>query len=201
MRMWLLMSLILLIGMIQPLMAGSALLTWIAPTENDNGTPLQDLAGHKAYWGTSSGNYSTEVDVGLAISASFSGLPDGQTIYFATKAYDSSGNHSIFSAEVSKVMPRGDTTPPTVSITSPTNGATVPRKQITVITATASDETGISFVTFKVNGAVKCTDSSAPYTCQWTVLNPPHRTYTVQATATDAAHNVGTSATIQVTSQ
>lgn len=36
---------------------GSATLSWTAPTRNEDGTPLTDLAGYRFYWGTSSGNY------------------------------------------------------------------------------------------------------------------------------------------------
>ena len=36
-------------------------LAWQPPTENEDGTPLTDLAGYRIYYGTSSGKYSEEV--------------------------------------------------------------------------------------------------------------------------------------------
>ncbi|MDH3432879.1 MAG: putative Ig domain-containing protein, partial [Gammaproteobacteria bacterium] len=36
---------------------GSVTLSWIAPTQNEDGTALTDLAGYKIYWGTTSGSY------------------------------------------------------------------------------------------------------------------------------------------------
>jgi len=94
----------------------------------------------------------------------------------------------------------GDTTAPTVSITSPANGATVARRSTVTITATASDNVGVTRVEFSVNGALQCTDTSAPYSCVWNVPNTRNQTYQLQAQAFDAAGNVGT-ASIQVTSR
>jgi hypothetical protein len=36
---------------------GSVSLVWAPPTENEDGTPLRDLAGYKLYWGTAEGSY------------------------------------------------------------------------------------------------------------------------------------------------
>ena len=43
--------------------AGSAVLTWTAPLENESGTALTDLVGYTLYWGTSQGNYSNSVSI------------------------------------------------------------------------------------------------------------------------------------------
>jgi len=94
----------------------------------------------------------------------------------------------------------GDTTAPTVSITNPADGATVARRTTVTITATASDNVGVTRVQFSVNGVVQCTDTSAPYSCNWNVPNTRNQTYQLQAQAFDAAGNVGSSI-IQVTSR
>jgi hypothetical protein len=39
---------------------GSTTLSWMPPTENDDGTPLT-LTGYKIYWGLTEGNYSHSV--------------------------------------------------------------------------------------------------------------------------------------------
>ena len=93
-----------------------------------------------------------------------------------------------------------DTTPPTVSITNPAQGATVARKSTITLSATATDNVGVVSVEFYVNGSLQCTDTSAAYTCNWRVPNQPNRSYQIQARAYDQAGNSG-SALIQVTSQ
>ena len=86
--------------------AGSALVSWTAPTTNADGTGLNDLAGFTIYYGTSPGSLvetATVNDV-MATSASIGDLVPG-TWYFAVTAFDTSGNESVQSAEVSKVIP------------------------------------------------------------------------------------------------
>ena len=82
---------------------GSATLSWNAPTTNTDGTPLTDLAGYKVHMGTSSGNYTTVVDIGNVMTYTVSNLAPG-TYYFVVTAYDSSSNESSFSNEASKTI-------------------------------------------------------------------------------------------------
>ena len=42
---------------------GSATLSWTAPTQNDDGSPLTDLAGFKIYYGTAPGNHPTSIQI------------------------------------------------------------------------------------------------------------------------------------------
>lgn len=69
---------------------------WDANTEND-------LAGYKIYYGESSGDYSIIIDVGLDTTFTDNYFIPGQEYFFAVTAYDSSGNESDFSKEVSAV--------------------------------------------------------------------------------------------------
>jgi len=64
------------------------------------------------YYGTSSGNYGTPTNVGKVTSYTVTGLNSG-TFFFALKAYDTSGNRSGFSAQVSVTLQ--ETTPPPMS--------------------------------------------------------------------------------------
>ena len=95
---------------------------------------------------------------------------------------------------------RGDNIAPTVAITNPANGATVARKSNVTITATASDNVGVTRVEFFVNGALQCTDTTAPYSCIWHVPDAMNKTYQLQARGFDQAGNIGTS-TVQVTAR
>ncbi len=97
--------------------------------------------------------------------------------------------------------PPGDGTPPTVSITSPADGTEVARRSDVTLAAAASDNVGVMRVDVYVNGSLKCSLTASPYTCTWRVPGSPNRTYKVQARATDAAGNVGTSAIVNLTGQ
>ena len=90
-----------------------------------------------------------------------------------------------------------DTTAPTVSITSPANGATV--SGTVSITASASDNVGVSKVEFYVNNTLKSTDTISPYSYGWDTTTLTNGTYTLAAKAYDAAGNVGQSSSISVT--
>src|SRR6185369_5693692 len=69
-----------------------------------------------------------------------------------------------------------DTTPPTVSVTAPSNGATV--SSSTSVTATASDNVGVAGVQFKLDGSnLGAEDTSSPYSISWdttATLNGSH---------------------------
>ena len=62
--------------------------------------PEPDLAGYKIYWGESSRQYTSVVDVGTSLEGTVSGLTSGRTYYCAVKAYNSSMQESAFSAEI-----------------------------------------------------------------------------------------------------
>lgn len=91
-----------------------------------------------------------------------------------------------------------DTTPPVVSITSPANGATV--TGTTAINASASDDSGIvSKVEFYVDGSLKSTDTTAPFSYSFNTSQFSVGSHTVYARAYDAANNNSNSSTITVT--
>jgi hypothetical protein len=91
----------------------------------------------------------------------------------------------------------GDTTAPTVSITAPTNGATV--VGTVSINATASDNVGVTKVEFYVDGALKSTDTTSPYSYSWDSTAVANGSHSLTAKAYDAALNVGTSSAVSVT--
>ena len=79
-------------------MAGQVILAWDANTE-------PDVTGYKVYSGTTSGTYGAPIDVGNVLTYTVSGLTDGQTYFFAVTAYDSFGNESGYSNEVTYTVP------------------------------------------------------------------------------------------------
>ena len=91
----------------------------------------------------------------------------------------------------------GDTTPPTVSISSPTGGTVSGNVNIT---ANASDNVSVASVQFKVDGAsLGSPDTASPYTATWNTAGTTNGTHTIAAVATDTSGNTTTSATITVT--
>jgi PKD repeat protein len=101
--------------------AAQVRLTWTAPTTNADGTPLTDLAGYRVYFGLASRRYGAPIDVGRTTSYALTGLAGGQRYYAAVTAYDTSGNESVYSAEVSFVAPP-DAAPVANFTASPTSG-------------------------------------------------------------------------------
>ena len=90
-----------------------------------------------------------------------------------------------------------DSTPPTVAITAPNNGANV--SDITQVTANANDNVGVAGVRFLVDGQPEgAEDTSAPYGLSWDTRAVGNGAHTLTARARDAAGNTTTSAPIAV---
>jgi hypothetical protein len=82
-----------------------------------------DLGGYKIHYGTASGSYTVHVDVHNVTIFTVTGLTAGQTYYFAATAYDTSGNESGYSNQVSYLVPAGTTGAPSAP-TGSTGGST-----------------------------------------------------------------------------
>ncbi|PYS96555.1 MAG: hypothetical protein DMF50_04275, partial [Acidobacteria bacterium] len=74
--------------------------------------------------------------------------------------------------------PPPDTTPPTVSITSPAGGATV--SGTTAVSASASDNVGVVGVQFLLDGAaLGAEDTTSPYSVSWNTANTSNGSHTL----------------------
>jgi hypothetical protein len=102
-------------------------------------------------------------------------------------SYGGSSDHLPSSSGTGATLTVTPDQPPAVSITSPLNNAIVTKGKTIVITATASDDVGVVSVTFSVGGTVRCTDTTAPYTCSWAIPKKANTKYTLTAVATDTA--------------
>jgi Bacterial Ig-like domain/Bacterial Ig domain len=85
-----------------------------------------------------------------------------------------------------------DTTPPNVTLTAPTNGATVSGTSVS-LSATASDNVAVDHVNFLLNGTVIATDTVSPYTATWNSTTVPNGPASIAAQAFDAATNQASS--------
>lgn len=112
-------------------------------------------------------------------------------------AYDVAGNSSSSTIITIKITAPPDTTAPTVSITDPANGST---KQGTIsVTATASDNVGVSRVEFYVDGTkVGGNYTTAPYTMSLDTKQYANGSKKLTAKAYDAANNVAESAVVTI---
>ena len=92
----------------------------------------------------------------------------------------------------------GDTTDPTVAITSPSDEADV--TGILSVTAGASDDVGVVGVQFKLDGInLGSEDTTAPYSVSWDTSTAATGSHTLTAVARDAANNTTTSSPVDVT--
>ena len=89
-----------------PATTGSAELTWTAPTKNEDGSALTNLAGYKVRYGQSAGVLSQLRDIATpaTTSVTIEGLSAG-TWYFTVASYTNAGVESAPTGAVSKTIP------------------------------------------------------------------------------------------------
>lgn len=94
------------IAVTSPPATGTAELNWAAPTQNEDGTALTNLAGYKVRYGTSPTTLSRFVDVRspAITSAVIEGLASG-IWYFTVASYTNVGVESAQTQAVSKTVP------------------------------------------------------------------------------------------------
>lgn len=100
----------LLLASLVPVQASgqcTALLSWIAPTERTDGTPLTDLDAYRVYWGTATRNYPNMLTLGdeNALTFNVTALTPGIRYFFAVTAIDTALRESAYSNEASKDCP------------------------------------------------------------------------------------------------
>ncbi|HSH31537.1 MAG TPA: Ig-like domain-containing protein, partial [Candidatus Saccharimonadales bacterium] len=97
----------------------------------------------------------------------------------------------------STAPPPADTTRPSTAVTAPTNGARVSGS--TTVSATATDNVRVAKVDFLVDGVLKATDSTSPYSFVWDTKTASNGSRSLTTKAYDAAGNTTTSTAITVT--
>jgi thermitase len=109
----------------------------------------------------------------------------------------SSGGSSGGSTGGGNTGPLPDTTPPVVSITSPTQGASV--NNMVTVGVSAYDDVGVTRVELRVNGQLVSTSTSAPFNnLKWNAKKAAPGGHSLQTVAYDAANNMGVSQVVQV---
>lgn len=180
-----------ILSLVIPSYAAQSTLAWNAVTE-------PGVAGYKLHYGTVSGNYTQSVDAGTMTSCTVNDLIEGKTYYFAATSYDSKGNQSAYSNEVSKTVP--STTQYTLDITRNGSGSgTVTGSGIncgsvcsgsyspgTVVTLSATPATGSTFAGWSgaCSGTGSCVVTMNASKTVTATFNSTAATYDITATAT-----------------
>ena len=122
----------------------------------------------------------------------------GQTVTIALVNHDN-GDANVTYTYFDDVTLAGssDTTPPTVSLTSPAAGSTL--SGTVSLTASASDNVAVSRVDFYVDGTLVGQDTASPYSHSWDSSTVADGTHSLSARAYDAAGNQGSSTSVGVT--
>ncbi|MBC8018233.1 MAG: fibronectin type III domain-containing protein, partial [Verrucomicrobia bacterium] len=171
-------------------LAASVLLEWDPSTD-------ADLAGYNVYYqanssvqpfkGTGAAAGSAPIDAANTTTTIIDGLDPANSYFFSVTAYNSARLESVYS----NIIQIPESAPPVVTITSPTNNASV--NGTVSISATASDNVAVARVQFYLNEVLQATDTMAPYLFTWDTSSLAAGAYTVSARASDSAGNLGRS--------
>lgn len=149
-------SLLIVLGLLilsSPVWAATAAVTWVAPTHNEDGSLLTDLAGYQVYHAVEGQPYGAPTPTGLATSLIIAGLTEGTTYTFTVTAVDSSDNESDQATPVLYTIPL-DTDPPTMGAPSIADGATgvSPLATFTATFSEAMNAATINLSTVRLRG-------------------------------------------------
>ncbi len=168
--------------------------------------PETNIANAVIYWGPTDGGtnapaWTNNINLGILgigpFSTNITGLSSNTTYYY--RIYASNPFGTTWASSTTNFTTAGiSNTPPTVDVTSPTNGSTFVEGTNLTITATATDSDGtISKVEFYQGVTKLGEDTSNPYSFIWT--NVPAGGYLLTASATDNSSATTTSASVSIT--
>src|ERR1041385_4613362 len=168
-------------------MTVSAVLTVQISASDNTGVSAVDLSVDGISVGSTSVTpYAFQWDSRLAANGSHS---------FSARATDSRGNVSTttITLNVQNVI---DATPPSITISSPTNGSKV--SMSLPVYVNASDNTNVVRVELYADAVLVATSNSAPFTTKWNTKKVVAGAHNLQCRAYDAAGNAGSSQVVTV---
>jgi Big-like domain-containing protein/fibronectin type III domain protein len=158
-------------------------------------------ATSQAEYGSSTSYGSlTPLDATLLAShaAAITSLSANTLYHYRVHSKNSGGMESISGDFAFVTSTSGDTTPPTVSITSPAPGAAL--SSTVTVSANASDNVGVAGVQFLLDGLnLGAEVTSAPYSVPWDTTTAVNGSHALSARARDAAGNSAMSVVVTVT--
>lgn len=124
-------------------------------------------------------------------NATFGAMPNT----FPTVAGSGTAHWSLYSTLDTSATP--DTTPPSVSMTAPLDGASVSGS--VSLAASSTDNVAVAGVQFLLDGANLGTEiTTAPYTLSWDTTTVANGAHTLAARARDTSGNVSTSTVVNI---
>jgi len=165
-------------------------LSWSDNSTNETGFKIEQKIG-------SSGTYAQIATVGAnVVTYSVSGLSPSTTYYYRVRAYNSYGDSGYSNEAYATTQPGNQ--PPTVVITSPSNGSQFTVGSTILIRATATDSDGsVAKVEFFEGTNLLNVDTISPYEYTWQSV--PEGSYTLTAKATDDDNASTTSVPVTIT--
>jgi hypothetical protein len=131
-------------------------------------------------------------------TVSVTGLTKNTLYHYRVHSKNSSGVESISGDAVFSTNNTTDTTPPTVSMTAPTSGATVSGS--VTVSANASDNVGVASVQFTLDGAnLGAAVTASPFQVTWDTTAAANGSHSLSAVARDAVGNAATTSPVTVT--
>ncbi len=171
--------------------ATGATISWTTDQASDSQVDF----GTSTSYGTSS---AVNTNMVASHSVSLSGLSSGTLYHYRVKSRNDSGNLATSGDFTFTTASGSDTTPPTVSVTSPVSGATI--SGTVAVAATASDNIAVVGVQFQVDTvSIGSEISTAPYTLSLDTTKLSSGSHSLTAAARDAAGNHTTSAGVTIT--
>ncbi|MEW6126769.1 MAG: S8 family serine peptidase [Acidobacteriota bacterium] len=152
--------------------------------------------------GVASVSFSVDgVQQGTASASPYSFTWDSTTVTngahtLSATASDVAGNSSTATVTVNVNNVPPDTTPPTITITSPANNSRV--NNSVYVAVRASDDVRVEKVELYVDGSFVASSTSSPFTTKWNAKRARSGAHTLQCKAYDAAGNVGVSSVVTV---
>lgn len=168
----------------------------LSVTTNENATCKYSQTANTSY--TASGNTSFSTTGGTSHSVGLTGMTSGTTYRYYVRCRDTASN--VMSADytvlfsIASEAPEADVTAPSALVNYPSAGSVISAGSVG-LQALASDVSGVSRVTFYLDGQKIGEDTSSPYGVTVTLDTAgTHRIYVI---ARDTAGNESTSPTVQ----
>jgi thermitase len=177
------------------------------------GTGIWTTINGGGYTGVSGTSFSSPITAGVValMWAANPGLSPDEIVMLleqtavdlGSSGYDTSFGfgridaHAAVVAAAGTEAPPPDTTPPSVSITSPTAGATV--SGTIAVQALAFDDVGVGSVQLRVDDVTIATDAASPFSFAWDSKTSVNGVHLLKAVVFDAAGNSSVSPVVNVT--
>jgi hypothetical protein len=169
----------------------SATITWTTDEPADSQT---DYGTSTAYGQSTPLNFTRTT----SHSVNLTGLAASTLYHCRVKSRDAAGNLATSGDFTFMTAMAPDTTPPSISITSPTVGSTV--SGIVTLAASATDNVAVVGVQFKIDSVNSgAEDTSTPFAISFDTNTVSNGSHLINATARDAAGNQTTAANVTVT--